>query len=206
MPKRVTIDVRRHSLTAPNEDDSKRKLTPEGEKLARKVRRTNPGPYHLVLHSPVMRARDTARELTAAMVPSHWSPVDELYPRKGTPEGDPIWALFAELGNVPLPQYYAHQKGEVMREYGMRTWNAIKAAISKCERASWATDLNNLNVLIVGHAICLNAMGHAAVKYVGTGEDIVRRCDQLDEIFVECSGFRLTMENDVVTGFSLLSA
>lgn len=165
----------RHGKTDKHQDDRRRQLNAVGKEQAT-VRRIALGSptFDLVIVPDTDRAKATARIIAGDDVPMVI--VDALY---SEPSKDvELNAMADALGYKPLAVYYKEPFGKpLFRAHGNRAWpNVFLAARSRDAK----------NILVIGSAMLLPAMGEAALSE--TNEDATALIEMNPG---ECCGFKL---------------
>jgi broad specificity phosphatase PhoE len=144
----VKITFVRHGNTDKTKRDEDRCLTEKGREQARQFKVKYRVTPQLVLSSNARRALETAQ----VIVEGRQCPIKtlaELYLAANQAELEVIEALFAAHGYAPLATYLAADR-KFFEQYAMRAASMIRQLA--------ATEGAN-DVLVVGHAIVLNAIG-----------------------------------------------
>lgn len=168
----------RHGNAEEFEDDFKRKLTLLGMRQAMDRKLDLEKEFDIVISSPAPRAFQTASIIAGTGI-SNVILCKELYSPASISDDEAMDKLFEELDDSPLRQYLERDV-ELFNRYGRYAHDAI-----------WNKIANNHeieDVLIVGHAVLLNA---------------VAGCFSSDPLIVnchlgECEGLYLPKNNNVV--------
>lgn len=152
--KNINFYFLRHVNTGKNENDMERQITDKGREQAMDV-----APYlgsinwDAVLTSPAPRANSTIKIILPSEVYEQRITVPELYLFDDT-----VNEMSKELGYKPLVDWFNHPKGgNHMKGYGKSTAIAIKNAMMKKVTDILDEDKNEINILVAGHAVLLNA-------------------------------------------------
>lgn len=168
----------RHGNTGKAKTDRERQLTEKGYEQARARGQKLGQRFDLVLASAVDRAVRTAEGIIDNQPDLKIIPVEELYTPPG-PVGEAITALSDKLGYATLSKYMQEEGGMVaMNIYALRAGAAITKHI---------LEHDGQNVLVVGHAVLLNAIGY----YTGWFHPTIHTL--LDVQLGECEGFRFSL-------------
>ena len=164
----------RHGKSAkvqPPASDLKRSLNEEGQQQAeRRGAKLGSIHFNLVLSSPAIRAVETAGIIGAgpavSALPQLYIPDNE--------DGKFLDALFERLGYATLREYEENGAAAPLQRSALATIRAIQMCLMMVARRE--------NILVVGHAILLNAIG---VCLQGrTGKEALH-----DFLMKECEGF-----------------
>lgn len=170
----MDVTLIRHGNTSKAANDLDRQLTEAGVKQAMDRRKTFSREFDLVLSSTAVRARDTAA-IIANVEATKVLTLEELYLPKDPGDKKAIDDMFAKLLYAPLRAYRDADVTGALFRYGENGAKIIRDAIENA-----GAD----NVLIVGHAVLLNAI----VAYVVGETDLV-----LDTSLGEAEGFQISM-------------
>ena len=143
--------------------------------------------YDLVLHSHLLRARQTALTVAGLDEGNETLEIKSLFPEDSDPRMAAVNELFDKLGYAPLSAYEAQARGSldsIALEMKSDVWNAIARAFFRHDRIQ--------NVLLVGHAVLLPALCQAL-----TGQAAPFAADLLGE----CEGYELWATDLNTAGF-----
>lgn len=150
----MKITFVRHGNTNKAENDLDRRLTEIGVQQARERRQALLNPkFDLVLSSIAPRARDTAA-IIAGIDMSSVITLEALYLPKDPCDKKAIDDMFDSFGYAPLRAYRNADVTNALVRYGKNGAAAIFYAIS----AKIEKDVSIDNILVVGHAVLLNAI------------------------------------------------
>jgi broad specificity phosphatase PhoE len=153
-----------------------------GEQALARRRKLGEPRYDSVISSPAKRAVQTA--LIAGGMPPNILEMPELCWEPGTDTYLKMDELFKELGYAPLTAY-REKGGAIYDEHGESAWAALQSQVP-------ATDAK---ILLVGHAVFINALGCAVAKKY----DETLACVS----FGECEGFTLYLRDGVAQALTL---
>jgi phosphohistidine phosphatase SixA len=176
-----TATIIRHSITNKSANDLERSLTSDGAILATKLsERVRVDAYDRAFVSTAPRAQQTILYLTNGsyidirpMIELHLPPEEQ---------NDNLDEMFEELGYSSFENYLAHKHGSILDSYGKKAINRVTAEL-KLE------NLLNPKILIVGHAICLNAVAIHLLNFFSI--DTPEFMKILRTYLKECEGFHI---------------
>lgn len=180
----ITLTGIRHGKApqVQGQGDLERQLGQVGHEqaVARRKAMGNPK-FNLVLSSIAGRAVDTGSVL-ANVGYGQIIKLPELYPDTDSDMGAEMDTFFRreDLGYAPVARYL-DAGAHVVMEHARKAWQAVFDA-----QVEWGDD----HILVVGHAVCLPAMGMAAC-----GENIEGRELLAGANLGECEGFRITFRD-----------
>lgn len=192
----LSITVLRHanalvSQGEGNSTDQARPLSPQGydQALARR-QAFGEMEFHLVISSPVLRAVQTAQRVgdDQPIIIENLSPY----------QGEVADSLFAKLGYVSLSAYRKEDGGAFDR-VAAQAWCNIRESLKVAMGAACVTDIDDFNILVVGHAVTANALGCAILgsrkEFITPGEAAAQ--DRLSELVLgEACGFTIVFDDD----------
>lgn len=158
-----------------------RNLSSEGRNQALTLKeRLNSPNFDLVVASELLRAVQTAA-LVGSCSEEEVLQIPSLFYHHD-PETHLLDAIFREIGHATVSAWYDHKYGEVLRSVSKRAMNDI----IDCVYESGYT----LKALAVGHAILIPPM-------IDSHFSLSR--EVLDQPLPECSGFKICLEDKVIT-------
>ncbi|MBI2097742.1 MAG: phosphoglycerate mutase family protein [Candidatus Vogelbacteria bacterium] len=156
-------------------------LSEEGRQCAARRREKLGNPtFDLVLHSPLIRARQTA-----FIVAGLWDSaenvvaVPELFDAATPEEQAVLDKMFEELGHAPLEKYHEHPNADTLIEFAGRAWEAV---IWKLRQKLPIGGGNK--ILLVGHGVLLPAIVR---EWLISPNEFNER--MTNRILKECEGF-----------------
>jgi broad specificity phosphatase PhoE len=170
--KRITFI--RHGKTGKADTDIDRQLTQQGFDQAAERRDALNRQFGLVMSSVAPRAVDTAVVIGECMDALEVLLLESLYLPTDSADRAAVEAMSGQLGYAPLRAYRAADTEGVLKRYGENAAADIAAVL----RSQLAEE-----VLVVGHAVLLNAV---AAAVIGTDTDTL-----LDAELGECEGIEL---------------
>ena len=193
----VSITFLRHANALPAQDaretsDQARPLSPKGiDQAATRHEALGNPEYNLVLCSPTIRAIQTAEIVSGN--PRQRELVSELLPYQGK-EMD---ALFTKLGYAPLSDY-RKEDGGLVDEIAQKAHVAIAQCIKGRMKIEGVPYYQDYRVLVVGHAVVLNAIGCAFLHRKGRPQaGLLQLQEELAELALgEACGFTLVFDGD----------
>ena len=161
-------------------------LSEEGHRQAQE-RRANLGnpKFDLVLHSELLRTRETARDVAGLDESAATIAIPEMFYLDEDPRGQVLDKTFKKLGHTTLHEYYKEARAEMQ---GMAE-DARRAIMQEVSRS------NATNVLTIGHGMLLQSI---CIAFTGKDEPFMSR------VLGECEGYRLTLEDGRVTSVETL--
>lgn len=174
MPKYTLI---RHGRAGKADRDEDRMLTKKGREQANKrAAKLGDSQFDVIISSSASRAMETASCFSNAK--QEIIPLDELYFPSDEEDNIALENMFDELECATLRTYLDNDKTGVMMRYAQAMADAVKSRVLGNE---------NKNVLIVGHAVLLNALAY-----------ILSRADKniLDYNLDECEGIYINKDGN----------
>lgn len=183
--KKARFTFVRHGQTGQAEKNWDRPLTEVGRQQAERLRDLLGGgdQFDLVLHSPTPRTTDMA-QIIAGGTDQRIQAVPELYGPEGE-DGDTLFALYAQLGSsTPLRRFLEED------DTGALTRFAINGADTVLELVE---EFGAENILIVGHAVLLQAIAAAIGGFFSLDDNELR-----DLVLGEGEAFTLEPDGRIV--------
>jgi phosphohistidine phosphatase SixA len=193
----LSITFLRHANARPATDaletsDQARPLSPKGiDQAATRREALGNRNYSLVLCSPTIRTIHTSEIVSGN--PRQRTFVSELLPY----QGEKMDALFAKLAYAPLSTY-RKEDGGLVDEVARQAHVAIVRCIKSRTKIESVPDYKDYRVLVVGHAVVLNALGCAFLHKEGRqGAGSLQLQGELAELALgEACGFTLVFDGD----------